>query len=179
MHKLKCRDCPYGREDFERRMSWYQKIIAERGIPNDIYGDLTPEEAPDEFEKFLWCDKVGGKVFWAWKCSDRYQEPLIQPPHSKRKKRSRRERDQKYRNHLKSLAENGKWCPCPVTYKDRKWIMGQGYIELRKPYYKRWYRGGSSRYHKKMSNKAIRRYKGEMQNGRWCYKLYDYWWAMY
>ena len=33
-------------------MYWYNKIVEERGIPNDIYYDLQPEDVSDEFEKF-------------------------------------------------------------------------------------------------------------------------------
>lgn len=57
---MKCRNCPYGQEDFYRRMAWYNKIISKCGIPNDFYGDLQPDEAADELEQFVWCDKVGG-----------------------------------------------------------------------------------------------------------------------
>ena len=64
MDNLNCRDCPYGKEDFERRMYWYNKIVEERGIPNDIYHDLQPEDVVDEFEQFLWCDKVCDKVYY-------------------------------------------------------------------------------------------------------------------
>ena len=38
-------------------MYWYNKIIQERGVPNDIYGNMSFEDAADEFEKFLWCIK--------------------------------------------------------------------------------------------------------------------------
>ena len=71
---MHCRCCPYGKEDFERRMRNYQRIIQERGIPNDIYHYLKPEDAAAEFEQFVWCDKVGGKVYWAGYCEDAMEE---------------------------------------------------------------------------------------------------------
>lgn len=67
-------------------------------------------------------------------------------------------------------------------YKDKIWIKGQGYIENPKPYYKRLYRGrgkGMSYYNKKMSNKKIQRYKGELpKKGNPGHRLYDFWWEL-
>ncbi len=157
---LECRNCPYGEEDFNRRMYWYEKTVQERGIPNDIYHYLKLEDAPDEFEQFLWCDKVGGKVFWSGRCEDAYTQPIISQNCSKQKRRNKRDRDQKHKNHLKFLAENRSGYPCPAIYTDEIWVKGQ-YVENPKPYYKRLYRGkgrySNSNYHKKMSNKEIRR----------------------
>ena len=179
---LECRNCPYGEEDFNRRMYWYEKTVQERGIPNDIYHYLKPEDAPDEFEQFLWCDKVGGKVFWSGRCEDAYTQPIISQNCSKQKRRNKRERDQKHKNHLKFLAENRSGYPCPAIYTDEIWVKGQ-YVENPKPYYKRLYRGkgrySNSNYHKKMSNKEIRRYKGELpKKGNLSHKLYDFWWEL-
>ena len=177
---LECRNCPYGKEDFERRMCCYEKIIAERGIPNDIYHYLKPEDAPDEFEQFLWCDKVGGKVYWAGRCSDAYIQSEISQNRSKQKRRNKRERDQKYKNHLKFLSEYPSGYPSPAVYRDKIFIRGQGYIENPKPYYKRYYREQRAKYIKRMSNKTIRRYKGDIpKKGNWCHKLYDFWYEMY
>ena len=84
---MKCRDCPYGIEDFERRMYWYNKIVEERGVPNDIYHDLQPEDVTDEFERFLWCDKVGGKVYCFGHCTDFYEDSdVIKQKNSSKKK---------------------------------------------------------------------------------------------
>lgn len=71
---MKCRNCPYGQEDFYRIMAWYNKIISKCGIPNDFYGDLQPNEAADELEQFVWCDKVGGRVFCFGHCSEWYEQ---------------------------------------------------------------------------------------------------------
>ena len=180
---LECKNCPYGARDFKRRMYWYEKTVQERGIPNDIYHYLKPEEAPDEIEQFLWCDKVGGKVFWAGRCEDAYMLPVISKNHSRQKRRNKRERDQKHKNHLKFLAENILGYPSPVMYTDEIWIKGKGYIKNPKPYYKRCYRGSgkhsNSNYHKKMSNRKIRRYKDELpKKSNLCHRLYDFWWEL-
>ena len=49
---MKCKDCPYGCEDFEK----YKSYIDEEDIENCI-----------------WCDKVGGKVYFFGHCSDWYE----------------------------------------------------------------------------------------------------------
>lgn len=181
---LECRNCPYGKENFKKRMYWYEKIVQKRGIPNDIYHYLQPEDAPDKFEQFLWCDKVGGKVYWAGRCTDAYSDIPKRINYQKQKRRNKRARDQKHKNHLKFLAENVQCYPAPVIYTDAIWIKGQGYIENPKPYYKRIYRGrgrhSNSNYHKKMSNRKIRRYRGELsKKGNLSHRLYDFWWELY
>lgn len=175
---MKCRDCPYGIEDFERRMYWYNKIVKEHGVPNDIYHDLQPEDVTDEFERFLWCDKVGGKVYCFGHCTDFYEDSDVvkQKNSSKKKRRNKRERDLKYKEHLKRLEKISRGYPSPVYYTDEIYVRGCGYIKNPKPYYKRLYRGKRSKYLKKQSHKKIRRYNGELNNGWQCHKLYDFWW---
>lgn len=176
---VECRNCPYGDEDFNRRMCCYEKIVQERGMPNDIYHHLKPKDAADEFEQFLWCDKVGGKVFWAYRCEDAYEQPVIHKNHFKQKRRNKRERDQKYKNHLKFLAENINKYPSPAICVDEIWVEGEEYIDNPKPYYKRCYkdnhRGGRYKYYKKHSNRCVRMYKGEIQSkGNQYRKIFDY-----
>ena len=175
---LKCRDCPYGKEDFERRLYNYNKTIKEHGIPNDIYRYLQPEDAPDEFERFLWCDKVGGKVYRFGHCTDFYEniDASKQKNSSNKKRRNKRERDKKHKEHLKRLEKISRDYPSPVYYTDEIYVRAFGYIENPKPYYKRLYRGKRSKYLKKQSHKKIRRYTGELHNGWQCHKLYDFWW---
>lgn len=130
-----------------------------------------------------WCDKVGGYNYRFWYCSDIYNVEIKKKNRSKQKRRNKRERDQKHRNYLKFLAENVTGHPSPVIYTDEIWIKGQGYVENSKPYYKRLYRGrgrcSNSNYHKKMSNRKIRRYTGELpKKGNLSHKLYDFWWEL-
>jgi hypothetical protein len=173
---LKCRNCPYGKEDFERRILLYNKVVEKQGIPNDIYGYKTYEDALNDAEQFLWCDKVGGKVYCFGRCADAYSDIPNHKNRSKKKKRNKRERDLKYKNHLKYLAENTSDYPSSAIYTDEIWIKGYGYVKNPKPYYKRLYRSKKSKYLKRQSNKRIRRYKGELHNGYMCHRLYDFWW---
>lgn len=190
---MECRNCPYAKDEFDRRMNWYQEYSEKNGIPNDIYGYLTYDDAAEFEEEFCWCEKTGGKVYWYGQCSDAYSNEIKHKKRSNRKKRSKRERDLKHKNHLKYLAENTSGHPSPAYPVDKN---GNYYIsdpewliwfpddaEQEFAYYKRRYRSSgkrsSSNYHKKMSNRKIRRYKGEISNGWNCHKLYDYWWEMY
>lgn len=179
---MKCRNCPYGKEDFEKRMYWYKKIVQERGIPNDIYHYLKPEDAPDEFEQFSWCDKVGGKVYWAGKCTDAYLDIPKRINHQKQKRRNKRERDQKHKKHFENLwnAKRHKWFP-PVMYVDYIWVKHE--IQDRKvPYYKRLtpnHGGRKQRYHKKQANKHVRHYDDVIPNGGSYKKVYDYKWSIH
>lgn len=178
-NNINCITCPYGKEDFDRRMTCYNKVIEEKGIPNDIYHSLQPEEAENELGQFLWCDKVGGKIYSFGHCEDAYIEPSQEENYRKRKRRTKRERGLKYKSHLKFLAKNIKKYPSPAMYVDEVFVGGYGYIENLKPYYKRLYidsRGHKSSFYKKISNHKIRRYKGELQYGCSYKKVYDYKW---
>lgn len=180
---MRCRDCPYGEEDFKRRMYWYEKTISEIGIPNDIYHNLKPEDATAEFEQYIWCDKLGGKVFWFGRCSDAYSEPLIQTRHvtQKKKRRNKRERDLKHKKHLERMwkARGNYWSP-PVLYVDYLW-RNHKMIDVNKPYYKKLtpnHGGKYQRFYKKISNKKVRRYKDEISKGSNYKKVFDYWWTI-
>ena len=174
---MKCRDCPYGKEDFKRRMYWYNKIIRERGIPNDIYHHLQPEDAANEFEQFLWCDKVGGKVYCFGHCTDFYEDTDVINciESSKQKRKNKRERDLKHKNRMKFLAENISSCLSPVVYMDEIYVNGIGWVKNSKPYYKKIFYGTNcKRYYKRRSNKCVRRYKKELHNGCYYKKIFDY-----
>ena len=127
-----------------------------------------------------YCEKVGGKTSWYGFCKDTFQDIQKHINCSKQKRRNKRERDQKHKNHLKFLAKYPSGYPSPAVYRDEIFIRGQGYVENPKPYYKRYYREQRAKYIKRMSNKTIRRYKGDIpKNGNWSHKLYDFWWEMY
>lgn len=127
-----------------------------------------------------YCNKVGGKIILYGYCEDAYSEIIKYKNTSKKKRRNKRERDQKYKKHLKFLAENIQHYPSPVIYINEIYAKGEWYVEAPKPYYKRLYnrKGGihrSSTYYKKMSNKKIRRFKGDLpKKGNLGHKLYDY-----
>lgn len=157
MDNLRCRDCPYGKEDYDRLSKFCDE---------------------EDIENYVWCDKVGGKVYCFGHCTDFYEDiDIVKQKNSSKKKRiNKRERDKKYKNHLKQLSKSSSGFPSGAVYFDEIWIKGKGYVKNPKPYYKRLYRGQRSKYLKKQSHKAIRRYKGELHNGNMCHKIYDFWW---
>lgn len=130
-----------------------------------------------------YCGKVGGKTLLYGYCEDALRRNVKQINHSKQKRKNKRERDQKYKNHLKFLVKNVQYYPSPVIYTDEIYIKGEGWVNNPKPYYKRCYRDnhkrGRCKYYKKYSNRCVRRYKGEIHSkGNQYRKIFDYWWTV-
>lgn len=161
---MECINCPYIKEEINNKMNYH--------------GEFS-KEFVDELLTSCWCEKVGGKIWWYGRCNDDIINLKKHKVSSNKKRRNKRERYIKYQCHMKKLYEAQQGWYCPVVYTNKIYIRDLGYIENSKPYYKRIYRGSRSSYLKKSSNRKIRRYKGEIQNGFWCHKLYDYWWEMY
>ena len=173
---LECRNCPYVLNEFNDRVKHYQKVLTDFEIeyPGIKFPDpwyyKSQSKILNDIERHCYCQKYDMPVdflkHYGYPCEDAFLEIAKTKKHSKQKRRNKRERDQKHKNHLKFLAGNISGYPSPVIYTDEIWIKGQGYIENPKPYYKRLYRGrgrrSNSNYHKKMSNRKIRRYKGEL-----------------
>ena len=107
---MRCRDCPYGIEDFTLRTEMYKSV----------YGEYPDEDRANQSEQFVWCDKVGGKVYSFGHCSDWYeQDEENYKNHSKKKRINKRERYLKHQNHLRYLYETvGGYYPTPVRYVD-------------------------------------------------------------
>lgn len=125
---MRCRDCPYGIADFTSRIEMYKSA----------YGEYPDEDRVNELEEFVWCDKVGGKVYSFGHCSDWYEwDEEKDENYSKKKRMNKRERYLKHKNHLKYLERVSCGYPQAVTYEDKIWIKGLGYAENPKPYYKR------------------------------------------
>lgn len=163
---MSCKDCPFGKEDFERRMDWYTKTIEEEGIPNEIYGHETYEDAAEDAEQFLWCDKVGGKVFCFGYCADAHPDISKDKNHSQKKRKNKRERYLQKQSRLKKLD---------TPKKMDRYLSVVSFHDTPKSHYKRIYRGQSSSYFKNQANRAVRRYKKGLQSGRNFCKVYDFW----
>lgn len=161
---LECMNCPYIKEERDYKMMYFGGF---------------EKEFRDRVVRSCWCKKVGSKISWGGRCYDDILNLEKHKVPSNKKRRSKRERYIKYQSHKKKLYEAQQGWYCPVVYTDKIYVRGFGYIENPKPYYKRIYRGGRSSHLKKSSNRKIRRYKGEIPNGFWCHRLYDYWWEMY
>ena len=118
---------------------------------------------------YYWCDKVGGKNVLFGYCSEAYEIDTKQNrQYSKKKRTTKYERNQKYQNYLKQLSKKtSSYFPSVVCMDGLH-------------YYKRYYRGQRSKYLKKISNKKIRKYKGELpKHGSRFHKIYDFWYELY
>ncbi len=163
-------------------MYLYQKIVNEQGIPNDIYGDETYEDVADDAEMFLWCDKVGGKVYCLGHCTDAYEDSDdIYINRSKKKRRNKGERDLKYKKHVKFLAQTISYYPPPAMPVDEngEWNFDDPVGTV---YYRRTYKGNHKKnrykFYKNYSNRIVRRYRGEVGNGCAYKRCFDYWWTV-
>lgn len=153
---MSCRNCPYGKEDFERRIFLYENF---NGYGRNIKGD-----AYDHLEEFVWCDKVGGKVYCFGKCTDACPVEKEHRNFQKKKRKNKRERLLSYKRRMKYLSS---FSYSHICCND----------DSKKKYYKRLYEsktGSPYPYYKKYSNRKIRRYKKEIQSGGYYKKIFDF-----
>lgn len=150
---MSCLDCPYKLREYD--------------FTNGEYMDTA-----------IWCWKVDGRPKCIGSCGDDLESEENAKRITKKQRIHKYERYLKHQNHLKYLKRVSCGYPSAVTYEDERWIRRQGYIPNPKPYYKRWYRGSHSKWLKRQSSKRIRRYKGELNNGWYCHKLFDFWWEL-
>ena len=95
--------------------------------------------------------------------------------------RKKRKRDNKYKRHLKFLAEYSSYPhPAYAMDKNRDYIRENICDTV---YYRRAYRGNhknsASFYYKRRANRMVRRYKDKIQKGGSYRKVFDYWWIVY
>ena len=60
---MRCSECPYGEYDYTRRVNMYDAIVAEQGIPNDVYGDMSRDEAVDKRKSIAGATKLAARLF--------------------------------------------------------------------------------------------------------------------
>lgn len=159
-----CQDCPYISNEYNLKTEYFYDNY-------DIY-DVSEEDIING----CWCDKVGGKISLFGRCSHLMINPPDNIPRSKRRRYTKRQRDLKYKNHLKHISENSKCYPPSVNPINKYGHMSHNDDIV---YYKRFYRGKASSYYKNLSNRKIRRFNGDISRGWWCHKLYDFMYEMY
>lgn len=115
---------------------------------------------------------------------------LTATDYKKKKFRNRKNSENKYKAHLKFLADNLKKYPLPVYPVDQngepseKWNFQNGSYTLGEiARYKRCWlskkgHGDLAGYYKKMANRAVRRDKTIIHRGSFYKKVYDYWWKI-
>lgn len=92
---------------------------------------------------------------------------------------AKRRRDRKYKRKLKKLHSLGTITPA-IWYVDADYP----YKTVNKPYFVKSYKSlgrNKGRYYtyKKVSNRKVRYYKGDLFNGNAYKKLFDLWWQIY
>lgn len=142
-------------------------------------------------EENVWCDKVGGKVYLFGYCADAYitlnnlnkihSNVEYNKYYRKQRRRNKRNRDSKYKNHIKFLSQTIQYYPSPAmpVNKYGNWNFEDPVGTV---YYHRIYKGNHKRnrykFYKKYSNRIVRRYKGEISNGCAYKKIYDFWYEV-
>ena len=158
-----CINCPLIQDEIENRLNLY----GYKDIEND---PQEKQEILDEIISSCWCEKFGTKICWTNSNSCDYEyisQNKKKSQHNNKKKLSKRDRRNKYKNHLKFLNNNLNHYLSPSIVLDKNDVS----------YYKRLYRGQRSKYLKKISHKKVRKYKGELsQKGNSSNKLFDFWW---
>lgn len=156
---MQCRDCPYIAEEFS--------LLNKRNNEDTVA------------ESGCWCDKIGGRMLWYMNCGDVQPLTEVRKYPTRRKRRTKRERDAMYKKHLRYCAEYYKGYPPCVIPVDKYGLAVKafGYNKMI-AYYKRLYRSDinrASRFYKRMANRVVRRYKGELHNGAAYKKCFEYW----
>lgn len=166
---MNCKECPYIKDEFNERMSYCDEYF-----PN-YYSEKDIEEC-------CYCVKTDGRLCWTGVCDKFPSEKIRRVCNRNPKKRrsTKRERDKKYKERMKYLYDNlGHLISSPVDPVDRYGYYTKDLNEITR--YKRyWFTGTGKKYHKRQSNKAVRRSKDISVRNRGNYKkVYDLWWEVY
>ena len=145
---MNCKDCPYIIEEYE-----YKKRILH----------------DDDIQYFCWCDKVGGKIWRFGMCEYDKDNTIKKTTTQKYVKRSKRERNKRYKNKMKNLTYNVRYYSCPINP-----VGVNGKYDVKHPsYFKRYSFSKRKYYLQRQSNKRIRKVPIEENISNGCsYKKY-------
>ena len=128
------------------------------------------------------CEKTGGMPCLDRGCSDAYQEETEGRRHPGRQRMTARERNRKYQRHLRKLASISERMQGKNTmYGGAVLVDGEAGAVGKKAFYRRYWRGGHNnrfRYWRRVSNRKVRRYKGDVHSGGFYRKISAYWWTV-
>lgn len=169
---MNCMDCPY--------------VMGKEKINVSVFGNRDSLKDPGlmdgHISKEYFDEKMGGMPCLNEEYHDAYQKKLEIRRHSGKKRLSTRERDRKYRKHLQKLAVLSEIdCPKNHMYSGALYMDETADGPLKKSYYRRYWRGCHNnrfKYWLKVSNRKIRRYKGDVHGGGFYRKIFDYWWTV-
>lgn len=162
------KDCPY------------VKGKVEISVPDSGNRDSlrTPELMDEHISKEYFCEKAGGMPCLNGECYDVSEELEIRR-YSRKKRLSTRERDRKHRKHLRKLAALSESdCLKNPMYGGALYMDETTYEPIKKPYYRRYWRSSHNnrfKYWRRIASRKMRRYKGDVYNGGFYKKVFDYW----
>lgn len=163
-----CANCPQIQDQIALRMKHYgNDLIAE-------YPEYADSIIITDVINFCGCDKLGSDIGWWDLCSDNIVVPSLSSHKSIRKHQHKYFRNKKYKKRLKHLYDSLHY-PSSVEKVTGHYIRGGKFIPAKKAWYRRLYRGQRSKYLKRLSNRAVRRYKGNLQHGDYR-RVFDFWW---
>lgn len=107
-----------------------------------------------------------------------YQKEPETKGHSRKKRLGTRERDRRYRKHLRKLAAlNENDCLKKPMHGGALYMDETAYGPVKKPYYRRYWRASHNnrfKYWRGIAGRKMRRYKGDAHNGGFYKKVFDY-----
>lgn len=173
---MKCKDCPCTDGSFYKRLNDFDEILK-----SDPCEELPPRDMfIEDLEEDLWCNKVGGKIWWAGYCGDAYEDkPLTKRISRKIHRFNKHERVEKQKRYLKALYEKTFHSYPSSALPMNKFGRWADESEEVVYYMRVWRKERSSKYIKRQCNHKVRRYKGEISRGNSYRRLAEFWWEMY
>ena len=111
--------------------------------------------------------------------SDAYQGEPEGRRYSGRKRLVAKERNRKHQRHLRKLASISERMQGKNTmYGGAVLVDGGAGTMGKKTFYRRYWRTRRFKYWRDISNRKVRRYKGDIHSGGFYKKIFDYWWAV-
>lgn len=161
---MNCKECGYIKDEYKERMSYCDKYFP------GYYSE-------DDIAECCYCVKTDGRLCWTGTCDKFPSEKIrrICNRNPKKRRSTKRERDKKYKERMKHLYSMSADMVTPV---DRYGHYVKSNDEI--SYYRRVYYSKRAAYHKKQSNKAIRKNKNVSVRDRGNYKkVYDVEWEIH
>ena len=190
---MKCYKCPMIKDEFDMRI---QRL-------DNFCGLIEYDEAEYNHVDYCYCEKMGGKLNIVGRCSDaermteeewkQYREeyglPSIEDEYidledyktntcdlpQQTKIQRKRNRDKKYKEHLKRISDYGNYPPPSYPVDENG-----DYCKDNPVRYKRFtYKPGKKKYLRKLSNNKVRKAKDLSSKGSGYRRLFDYWWSLW
>lgn len=177
---MDCKNCIYGKEDYERRMCMYDTYVKKHGIPNEVFGTMTRKDMEENALEFMWCEKTGGKVYIFGTCSLATKEcteshnkdkekdmlTLTATDYQKKAMRKRRRANAIHKLRMKRCSKaGGNYLPCNKTRE----------YDAENPVYYEKFSGWNRGPLKKVTNSRIRNHVFDFQKGSAYKKVHDRW----